>query len=195
MKVRTSPALVSAILAASLTAACATSQAKTRVADPPPPPPRVIAPFEADDDTVPPSMLMPDEPARRSPPTRPPARPQQRETARPEAPKPEAAKPETEAKPPETTEPPPAPVHRLQPANEAEQERSIQNRIAAAERDLSRTDYRKLTTDVKNQYDTAKRLVEQAKDALRSRNFVFADSLADKAEKIAASLKTPDETT
>jgi outer membrane biosynthesis protein TonB len=185
--------IVGACLA--LSAACATTHAKTKMPeapalDPPPPPPRVIAPLEADEETVTSVTTMPDEPAHRTPPARPAARPQPRE-GRAEPPKSETPKTEEPAKPPEGPEPAPAPVHRLQPANEAEQERSIQNRIATAERDLARTDYRKLTAEVKNQYDTAKRLVEQAKDALKSRNFVFADSLADKAEKIAASLKPP----
>ena len=82
-------------------------------------------------------------------------------------------------------------MHRLQPVNEAEQEKMIGEHLTAAERDLSRVDYRKLSAEVKDQYDTAKRLISQAKDALKARNFVFADILAEKAAAIASSLKTP----
>ena len=94
-------------------------------------------------------------------------------------------------KPPEPAPDPPPPVHRLQPVNEMEQERSIRTRISTAERNLSGVDYRRLTAPVKDQYDTAKRLITQAKDALKSRNLVFADSLAEKAAAIAASLRKP----
>jgi len=38
------------------------------------------------------------------------------------------------------------------------------------------------------QYDTAKRFIQQAEDALKAKNFVFAEQLADKAATLAAAL-------
>jgi hypothetical protein len=38
------------------------------------------------------------------------------------------------------------------------------------------------------QYDTAKRFIRQADDAVKSKNLVFAKNLADKAAVIAAQL-------
>ena len=58
--------------------------------------------------------------------------------------------------------------------------------VATAE--LSRIDYRALNPDARTQYDTAKRFIRQADDAIRSKNLVFAKSFADKAATIAAQL-------
>jgi hypothetical protein len=38
------------------------------------------------------------------------------------------------------------------------------------------------------QYDTAKRFIQQADDAMKAKNLVFARNLADKAAAIAAQL-------
>jgi hypothetical protein len=45
-----------------------------------------------------------------------------------------------------------------------------------------------LDADAKIQYDTAKRFVRQAEDAVKSKNLVFAKNLADKAATIADQL-------
>jgi hypothetical protein len=45
-----------------------------------------------------------------------------------------------------------------------------------------------LNSDGKTQYDTAKRFVSQAEEAIKARNFVFAANLADKASALAATL-------
>lgn len=60
--------------------------------------------------------------------------------------------------------------------------------MADAARDLSRIDYRVLSADAKAQYDVAKRFSEQAEEALKAKNFVFAGQLADKAAALAALL-------
>jgi hypothetical protein len=182
-----------AIAALALSTACATTQAKSKASeaaalDAPPPPPRVIAPTELESSA--PAVPTTEDPIRTNLPPRSPTRPQRDASAGRAETKPEPPKPETET--PKPNEGPPTeapPVHRLQPANEAEQERSTRDRIAAADRDLSRVDYGKLSAAVKNEYNNAKGLLEQAKDALRNRNFVFAYSLAEKAATIAASLK------
>ncbi len=43
-------------------------------------------------------------------------------------------------------------------------------------------------TDGRAQYDTAKRFLQQAEEALKTRNYVFAGKLADKAATMAAVL-------
>ena len=60
-------------------------------------------------------------------------------------------------------------------------ERAIRTVLARATTDLNRVDYRALNADARTQYDTAKRFIQQAEDALTRRNLVFARSLADKA--------------
>ena len=45
-----------------------------------------------------------------------------------------------------------------------------------------------LNADAQTQYDTAKRFIRQAEDALRAKNLVFAKNLADKAAALAAQL-------
>ena len=60
--------------------------------------------------------------------------------------------------------------------------------MARAATDLNRIDYRVLNADARTQYDTAKRFIRQADDAIRSKNLVFAKSLADKAAVLAVQL-------
>ena len=73
-------------------------------------------------------------------------------------------------------------------ANVTEVERNIRARIAQATRDLDRTDYRALSTVRRTEYDTAKRFIQQAEEALKVKNLVFAEQLADKAATLAAAL-------
>ena len=73
-------------------------------------------------------------------------------------------------------------------ANVTELEKTVRARMAQALRDLDRTNYRALSADRRTQYDTAKRFVQQAEDALRVSNLVFAGQLADKAATLAAAL-------
>jgi uncharacterized protein (DUF885 family) len=67
-------------------------------------------------------------------------------------------------------------------------ERGIRASLTRARADLGRIDYRALNADARTQYDTAKRFIRQADDAIRSKNLVFAKSLADKAAALAAQL-------
>jgi hypothetical protein len=53
---------------------------------------------------------------------------------------------------------------------------------------LGRVDYGKLNADARAQYEQSKRFTEQAQQALKDRNFVFASTLADKAAALAAGL-------
>ena len=72
--------------------------------------------------------------------------------------------------------------------SEGELERAIRATIARAAGDLKRVDYRGLNPDARVQYDTAKRFVQQAEDAVRLKNLGFARNLADKAAALATQL-------
>jgi hypothetical protein len=64
----------------------------------------------------------------------------------------------------------------------------VRDTLARAARDLSRVDYGRLSADARAQYDQSKRFTQQAEQALKDRNFVFAATLADKAATLAAGL-------
>jgi hypothetical protein len=166
--------------------ACAKAQAKTAAAGPPlevpAPPPRVLAPV-AEPVTAsapPPETAPPAAAAAPRTPARPPAR--RTEPDRPDTPAPAAAT---------TGQPAPEPPRELRPASpaaDAAAERETRDSLARAAGALSRIDYGRLNADARAQYDQAKRFMEQAQQALRDRNFVFAATLADKAATLAAEL-------
>ncbi len=152
----------------------------------PPPPPRLIAPVEAEPL---PSVAQPEEaPARQRP--RPSTRPQTR-SERPADPKAEpGAKSDPAAEAPHD-EAPAADSPQLRPVQSGDDvtvERRIREVLTQASGDLNRVDYGALGADAKAQYDTAKRFIQQANDALKTKNFVFAANLADKAATLAAVL-------
>jgi hypothetical protein len=156
----------------------------------PAPPPREVEPLEGD---VPPPVPLAQEPARNTPARpRPTPPPPPREPSRNETPKPEAARPETPpVEPPKPAEDPLKPPTTLQttpPTAEGEVERVIRAAILKANADLNRIDYRALNNDARTQYDTAKRFIRQADEAMRAKNLVFAKSVADKAATLAAQL-------
>ena len=70
----------------------------------------------------------------------------------------------------------------------AKAEQSARTLLALAARDLQRVVYQTLDADGRAQYDTARRFMQQADEALKSRNVVFAGRLADKAATMAAVL-------
>ena len=69
-----------------------------------------------------------------------------------------------------------------------EAERRITEIVGTAKRDLNRVDYRGLTRGGREQYDQAKGFIDEAEKALVARNFVYAQTTADKAAKIASEL-------
>jgi len=71
---------------------------------------------------------------------------------------------------------------------EVEVVRGIQVTIDRAAADLKRVVFGGLNRDGRTQYDTAKRFLTQAEDALSKRNLVLARSLADKALAVAVQL-------
>ena len=167
---------------------CTHASAKTAKLPPPmevpAPPPRVIETVEV---PQPPPVGLVEEPARQ--PIRPPAG---------QAPRTEAARPRgLEGQKSDTAEVPraeepsrPATTLQTTPTEaEAEVERAIRAVMGRASADLARVNYQALNADARNQYDTAKRFVQQADAELRTtRNLVFARNLADKAAALAAQL-------
>ena len=162
---------------------CARAQARTEPLGPPldipAPPPREIAILEVEPPPPPPA---PEEPVRTQPPRPRPAPP------RVEAAKPEPV-PETTRRPEEVAKPAGSTTLQTTPTGaEGELERAIRDALGRAAADLARTDDRGLSADARSQYDTARRFMQQAEDALRVRNLVFGKNLADKAASLAAQL-------
>jgi hypothetical protein len=188
--------LLSALGCVLVMSACARPVAKTAPDGPPldmpAPPPRDVVP--ADPEEVPDPMPLPKEPAHQAPTTR------QRQTQRPE-PSRADAKPEARPDPPLIVEPakpaeelpkPPATssttLQTTPAGEESAVEASIRGSIDRAKGYLTRIDYRVLNKDARNQYDTAKRYVELAEEAIHARNLEFARTIADKAANLAAKL-------
>ena len=146
----------------------------------PPPPAREAGPLAAD---APPPLPLPAEPEHTAPSSVLPPRPG---PARP-APPPAAATEPARAAADDAARP--APSLQTAPASgQTEVERAVRTLLARAGADLARVDQRRLSTDARAQYDTARRFIAQADEALRARNLVFAHSLADKAATLAAGL-------
>jgi hypothetical protein len=169
-----------------LAAGCAKVQARTEPPmpelTPPPPPPRVVETYADDAPVV---SETPTETAANAP---------ARNTAKPPI-GPAITKPEIPSKPePPRTEPerpapqPPALTLKPAPGSASTTEGSIRTLLGRASHDLSRVNYGSLNQDGKTQYDMAKRFMQQAEDALRVGNMVFAGKLADKAATMAAIL-------
>jgi hypothetical protein len=170
------------LLTASLAACAAKAQVRTEaplpLLDPPPPPPRVVAIYTPEPEPVPLTPAV--EPA---PPVRLPSRP-----ARPEQ------KPDPPANSPEPVEsaarPVTAPSLTLTPTpgSESQTVAAIRDLLGRATRDLSRVNSASLNNDGRTQFDTARRFIQQAEEALKARNIVYAGKLADKAATMAAVL-------
>lgn len=185
--------VAAALLALGAVGCGAKAQARTPTdrppLDAPPPPPRVIASAPVETGTE--SGEKPVVGAPGTTTSRPPSttRPGGATTSRPDA-KPESPKPEPV---PEKVEPPrPEPsaglLQTTPPGNEAEAEKNIRALLTTAGQTLARVDYRALKPDARTQYNTAKRFMQQAEDALKAKNFAFAQKLADKAAELARSL-------
>jgi hypothetical protein len=121
------------------------------------------------------------EPPRLPPPSPP------KDAVRVETPKPEPI-PE-QPKPPEETR---SPATTTLQTTTADREEALERRIRASLKTaadvLNRVDYQKLNGDVQLQYDTVKSFMRQAEDALKTKNLVFAQTVADKAVTLAGQL-------
>ena len=145
--------------------------------EPPPPPPRVVAAYaEPEPQAVTPSVEA-------ATPAKTPARPARAEQ-----------RPEPIASPQEPVEaaarPSPAPSLTLTPTpgSEAQTVSAIRDLMGRAARDLSRVNANALNADGRSQFETARRFLQQAEEALKIPNVVFAGRLADKAATMAAIL-------
>jgi hypothetical protein len=174
-------ALCVVLLAASLSACAAKAQVRSEIEvpllDPPPPPPRVVADYPEPEPLL---VVPPVEAATPAKPAQRPSRPEQR--AEPAAATPEPV--ESVVRP----VPPPSLTLTPIPGSEAQTVSAIRDLLARAARDLSRVNAGALNNDGRAQYDTARRFIQQAEDALKARNIVFAGRLADKAATMAAIL-------
>ena len=177
-----------AVLAAG--AGCARAQARSAPDGPPldmpAPPPRVLGPI----DEPLPAAPVASEPATPPPPRSTP-RAAPRDTAKTDPPQ-KAVEPPPEQTPPVVVETKPAEPLRTLRATPAgrdnEMEKTIRDTLTRASRDLSRVDYSALTSDGREQYEQSKRFMQQTEQALKDRNFVYAQTLADKAAQLAAVL-------
>ena len=151
----------------------------------PTPPPRVLIPItstpivNAEPPIAAPNPDLPVDAPRAAPP-----RAAERTEPRPPA----AASPPAEAPPVEDVGPVEAPRTLQATANAAQTEQRARTLLASAERDLGRIDYRTLGDNARAQYDVAKQFARQAEEALRDKNVVFAEQLADKAAGLATLL-------
>ena len=169
------------LLTASLGACAAKAQVRSEVEvpllDPPPPPPRMVASYPEPE----PLPLTPAaEPVAQAKPAPRPPRPEQR-------PEPVNATPEPVESIPRPAPPPSLTLTPI-PGSEAQTVTAIRELMQRATRDLSRVNAGALNRDGRSQYETARRFLEQAEDALNARNIVFAGRLADKAATMAAIL-------
>jgi hypothetical protein len=178
--------LAGVVMLAALAGGCAKARAAT-VPDGPPlamplPPPRVFSPI--DEEPLAASPAVADTTASEAPSVSPKRedRSKGKSTLQPE---------KAEAAPP----PAPAPVVELArelraastPAD-AEADRKIKEMLNAARQSLDKVVSSKLSTAGKEQYDQARSFVTQGDAALIQRNYVFAETLADRAAKLATEL-------
>jgi hypothetical protein len=181
------------LLAAPMMAGCAKAKASELVPDGPPlampaPPPRVLAPIEEVAVAAPATPTPAPEPAAAprtggTTPPRQPARTEPKQETPPVVTAPPPAAPPPTPTPTETRE-----VRALPAAAAAAEDKKVRDVMTRASRDLNRVDYQKLSAEGKSQYDQSKRFSEQAEQALKEKNFVYAMTLAEKAATLAEEL-------
>jgi hypothetical protein len=82
----------------------------------------------------------------------------------------------------------PAPLLRTDSADDESVAKGVRETLKRAEQNLNKVNYQALNPGAKAQHDTARRFIAQANDALKSRRFEFATYLAEKADRLSASL-------
>ena len=179
-------------LVAMLTGAACVKKPVVVTAEPPPlavpvVPPRLVGPVQVEEAPPPPVDEAPERPASRAP-TRtprvtrsePPARPADGGTA--------AEPPKADPPEPATTEAPPNLLRTAETADDREATRRVKEVIGRTEANLSKVNYKGLSTSARAQHDNITLLIAQAEEALNLRCFTFARYLADKAEVLSGSL-------
>jgi hypothetical protein len=171
--------LLAAVIAALAAGGCATARVKAPsvpvALEVPAPPPRVIVPPEPEIPEPPEPTPEPESMAPRTP-------------RRPPVAGPAKTEPKADNAPAAQLAPPTATLQQALPTSPADLVRRVREQLGQAQTDLRRVDYRALSADGKSQYDTATRFIEQAEQALREKNLVFAAKVAEKSAVLAASL-------
>jgi outer membrane biosynthesis protein TonB len=153
----------------------------------PAPPARVVTPPAPD--PLPEELTPPDADARVDRPRN--GRPQPKTESRKEAPAQKTEPPPQEPPKPVPQIPPAPPTGTLQPqlpAAISDVDRQVNEQLTKAKSTLDRVDYQRLSVEGKAQYDSVKRFIEQARQALAEKNVVFASKLAEKAVSLADGL-------
>ena len=177
------------LTSAAFAAGCGSKRAPT-VPDGPPlamsePPPRVFAPI-ADEEPIASTTPVPAETAATPPPR----------TIRENRPAPRRATPaesERAEQPAAQNTPVPAAeapreLRAASAPTDAESERKIGDLLRRANQSLNNVYYQGLSSSRKELYDQAKAFIKDGELALKERNFIYAETLADKAAKLAADL-------
>jgi hypothetical protein len=148
----------------------------------PPPPSRVFAPIEDEEPLA----------ASNRPEATPAPAPVVNPTAKPPArSKPAEAERTEQAPPAPAVAPTPEPPRELRAASspgDAEAERKIGELLKRASSALGNVYYQGLSVLRREQYEQVKGLMVEAEKAMKERNFVLAETLADKASKLATDL-------
>ncbi len=164
-------------------AACKTARAATPVERPnlevPPPPPRLIEPVPVPEPEPEPVVEAPAATSAKPKPAPPPVKPETKADTPPEPTTPPATPP---AQPPPQLRTPGMPSG----AEAARQVQAILDRAATLLRSVR---YQRLSPELKNSYDTARRFMEEGERELKALNYVLARELAEKAERLAKELQ------
>lgn len=171
------PLVFTVALSACAAKAQVLAEVQVPLLDPPPPPPRVVVTYAE------PEPLPVAPPVETVGPARPAPRPQRAE----QKPEPVEPLPDPIAA---ATRPSPGPALTLTPTpgSEAQTVTAIRALMDRARVDLQRVNAGALNHDGRTQLETARRFLQQADEALKVRNIVFAGRLADKAATMAAIL-------
>ncbi|PYR89677.1 MAG: hypothetical protein DMF84_23395 [Acidobacteria bacterium] len=185
--------LIPLIGLAPMLGACAVASAKSKPAERPPlavppPPPRVIESAPQPDPVPEPVADLPPAPVPNKPPRA--ARdtgPRQEPPKAPETKTGEATPAEPPAPSPTVAQPAPQ-LRTPQTADTTEAERNVRTTIDRANKSLGGVNYAPLNNDRKKAYNDAKMFIQEAEEALKRGNFVFAQGVATKAETLAREL-------
>jgi hypothetical protein len=195
---RGSARVFGSVVLATLVLAGGCARRPPRAAPPPPAPlevpvvpPRVLAPVAVE----PEEPQVADEPAATAPrrTTRPRPRPETSPRSEQAPAQHDPSKLEGPPEPPSSpSEPKPAEPKTVlqtpQTAGDADAERRVREVLGRARRELGQVNAGTLGSDARTQYETARRFIDQAEDALKARNYMFARYLADKADALARGL-------
>jgi hypothetical protein len=183
-------------LLGALTSACASAQAKSPADRPalevPPPPPRTIEPLPAPESVgLEPVGDLPSSSSSAPPVTRPRPNTPRETPARPDPKPPEPVAPIVDPAPaaPAPAAPPGPQLRTPGSATGPEAAKQVRDVIERAQKALSSVNTQRLTNAQRNQFNTAKLMLQEAEGQLKASNFDIARENADKATRIAMELQ------